>query len=609
MERTRPVLIPQPKEVTYRRGQFALGRGLRVSLLGGGELEQQAPVGLLLAELSELAGGELKVQTTAKPAGQPYSLRLGRAADHAPVRRSARQLPQEGYELRVTPGGLSVVGRDLAGLCYGVATLRQLAAGGRRVPCVTVRDWPELSLRGIHFDLKGVMPTFPALMDALLQMSRLKLNCILLEYEDKFPWSEETGLASPLALSRRRLGRFLQETRARHIRVIPLVQTLGHAEMVLHHRRYAHLRELRDRYYQYCPSNPGSLKLVKRLIDEVAEFHGEEPLFHVGADEAWLLGSCPRCERAVRKVGKNGLYLKHMRPVWEHVFSLGKRPVTWDDMLRHFTLKELGRVPRDVILMYWLYNRFEPDVTTNFPHLPRYLKHGFEVVGASAAKGADGHLANVPNFDRRLRNVFAWADVARRRKLTGVVSPAWSRDTYLLPPCEPFETMWLTVAGSAEAYWTGRPPSPGALVQAFLRLGGGRANEELIGALLHLERGRYDKVAGLLRARAGSGAPWADYWRLLSVLYELETWMGRREGVERDVLHSLPLLEAGRLSPHSRKGLSDRIRQVVASGRALRLSLKRELRKTLPAAEVEEFVASRLDGYLVLLQGLAEAAR
>jgi hypothetical protein len=41
----------------------------------------------------------------------------------------------------------------------------------------------------------------------------------------------------------------------------------------------------------------------------------------------------------------------------------------------------------------------------------------------------------------------------------------------------------------------------------------------------------------------------------------------------------------------------------------LRLGLRRELRRTLLRAEVEEVLATRLDGYEALLKGLAEMVR
>jgi hypothetical protein len=297
-----------------------------------------------------------------------------------------------------------------------------------------------------------------------------------------------------------------------------------------------------------------------------------------------------------------------MEKVWAHLFSLGKQPVMWEDMLRHFSARELNRVPRDVILMYWLYNRYEPDEAKYFPDLARYLERGFSVMGASAAKGADGAFANLPNFEHRLMNVFAWAVVARRHGLPGVVSTAWSRYTYLLAPCEPFETRWPSLAGSAEAYWTGKPSSPEAFLTRFLTFTGAEATAEAVTTLLRPDRRPFDR-ARTLAALAQAGGPWADYWNLLVVLTELEGWMAWRDSVEKRLVHQLPALEAGLLPRGPRRRLREEVEKVLISSRGLRLGLRRELRKKLLRAEVEEVLATRLDGYEALLKGLAEMVR
>jgi hypothetical protein len=608
MTRTRPVLIPQPRQVTYRQGLFRFQRGLSVELGGGLESGDKARTHTLLTELFLLLGGQVHTTEHIDTGRRGCWLRVGKKRRAVGAPKPERPLPAEGYELRVRPEAIELAGHDLAGLFYGVATLRQLAAGQRSLPCVTIRDWPQLALRGIHYDLKGVRPTFDALMNSLIELSRFKLNCILLEYEDKFPWSKGSGLRSPLALTERQLGCFLEAAHARHVRVIPLIQSLGHAEMVLQHRRYARLREIRDDYYQYCPSEPGSLRLLLSLIDEVVPWHSEERLFHVGADEAWRLGTCPRCKRAVARQGKNGLYLSHMEKVWKHLFSLGKQPVMWEDMFRHFSIKELNRVPRDVILMYWLYNRYEPDEARYFPDLARYLERGFSVMGASAAKGADGAFANVPNFEHRLMNVFAWAVVARRHGLPGVVSTAWSRYTYLLAPCEPFETMWPSLAGSAEAYWTGKPSSPEAFLTRFVTFTGAEPTAETVTALLRPDRRPADRPK-TFAALAQAGGPWADYWNLLAVLTGLDGWMGWRDAVEKRLVHQLPALEAGLLPRAVRRRLQEEVQNALISGRDLRLGLRGELLRSLPRPEVTEWLSSRLDGYAALLKGLGEMAR
>jgi hypothetical protein len=258
--------------------------------------------------------------------------------------------------------------------------------------------------------------------------------------------------------------------------------------------------------------------------------------------------------------------------------------------------------------MYWLYNRYEPDEAKYFPDLARYLERGFSVMGASAAKGADGAFANLPNFEHRLMNVFAWAVIARRHGLSGVVSTAWSRYTYLLAPCEPFETMWPSLAGSAEAYWTGKPTSPEAFLTRFLAFTGAEPTAEAVTTLLRPDR-RPAERAKTLVTLAQAGGPWADYWNLLAVLTELEGWMAWRDSVEKRLVHQLPALEAGLLPRGPRRRLREEVEKVLISCRKLRLGLRWELRKKLLRAEVEEVLATRLDGYEALLKGLVEMVR
>ena len=48
-----------------------------------------------------------------------------------------------------------------------------------------------------------------------------------------------------------------------------------------------------------------------RLIDDVLELMSPA-WFHLGGDEAWHMGSCPRCRKAVARKGKGTLYLEHV---------------------------------------------------------------------------------------------------------------------------------------------------------------------------------------------------------------------------------------------------------------------------------------------------------
>ena len=113
-------------------------------------------------------------------------------------------------------------------------------------------------------------------------------------------------------------------------------------------------------------------------------------------------------------------------------------------------------------------------------------------------------------------------------------------------------------------------------------------------------------LAERLSEWAAQGGPWAGYWSLLGALAELEAWLGRRDMVQSHLLHQLPALEAGRLPRSARRRLRREAAEVLAAGRSLRRRLRRQLRRGLPRAEVEEFLASRLDGHEALMRGLLD---
>ncbi|MBI1966905.1 MAG: beta-N-acetylhexosaminidase [Gemmatimonadetes bacterium] len=144
-------VIPQPVNLTPGTGMFTLTAQTviwtdRVS----------ARLGHQLAELLEPATGfPLDVQVGGTRTGSRISLRRD---------TSLKRLGLEGYRLEVSPTRVLIRAPELAGVFYGIQTLRQLlppeifrdaAFDGVRwtVPAVTVEDWPRFPWRGGHLDV------------------------------------------------------------------------------------------------------------------------------------------------------------------------------------------------------------------------------------------------------------------------------------------------------------------------------------------------------------------------------------------------------------------------------------------------------------------------
>ncbi|MEI6423587.1 MAG: DUF4838 domain-containing protein, partial [Lentisphaerota bacterium] len=272
-----------------------------------------------------------------------------------PVSSSAlSQRKPEGYVLDVG-NIISIQGADPAGVFYGVMTLIQLLENGITLPRIRIKDYPSMKIRAEHWDLKGAMPTFSYLKNRICELAKYKINTILLEYEDKFGFEKHPLIVSPIALSKNQVNELVKTASDNFMEVIPLIQSLGHAEYVLRHKEYSRFAESKDKCQQYCASNPESFNLFKEFVEEISPLHPSKYI-HIGADETRQLGECPECGKIVSEEGKLGLYFRRVKEICEYVVSLGKIPMLWDDMLCHNFRKDLlKRLPAETVIVPWLY--------------------------------------------------------------------------------------------------------------------------------------------------------------------------------------------------------------------------------------------------------------
>ena len=550
--------LPQPLELAWGIGELDLGAGLAL------QVDERALAGLKTA-LGELAEDlrtvgihmtfEGRRATEAAPLTITCGLVEGNPQDDLPA-------SDEGYSLRVTAEELSLVARTAHGLFNGLQTLRQaVTQSGSMLPAMTIRDWPALTMRGIHLDLKGAMAPFSYWQEAIRLLSQFKINAVLIEYEDKFPFVGHPEVVGPGALTRQELDDLLATARDHHVEVIPLLQSLGHVEWILRAPQHAHLRESGS-LTQFCPQEEGSWDLLRELLDEMIAAHPGARHFHLGADEAWLLGDCPACREVVARESKLALYLGFVNRAIERVKEAGLRPIIWDDMIqRNLEGGGLDLLPEGVVLCNWSYGlremtsplfyyggpeghaRFHwasrqwlardpgvldpqvqwledapkdvvqfakeywdrgeyPLLGASLPWIKFFRAHGRAVIGASAAKGANGFHILAPMFDHRIDNAAIWARAAQEDGAEGVIATAWSRYNGLTVPCEPFELGWQPYLASAACCWEARDPRRAALDGQFLACYLVSRDAQYAQAVEWLDRGRRAANAMLLRRAA-----------------------------------------------------------------------------------------------------------
>ena len=264
---------------------------------------------------------------------------------------------KEAYQLEINDI-IEIQANTDAGIFYGVITLCQMLEDSLNLPCCIIEDAPAMSMRGIHWDLKGLMPTFEYLKEQIKRYAYFKVNTILAEYEDTFFYDKHPALNSPNALSKEQVKELLELAKENYIQVIPLVQSLGHAEYILRHAEYAHVAETPDgNISQMCPSNPQTFELFESFVDELLKLHDSEYI-HIGGDETRQLGECAECAATVEKSSDIDLYFTYIKKCCEAIVARGRKPIIWDDMLcRRFRLDLLEQLPSETVICCWEYER------------------------------------------------------------------------------------------------------------------------------------------------------------------------------------------------------------------------------------------------------------
>jgi hypothetical protein len=205
-----------------------------------------------------------------------------------------------------------------------------------------------------HIDFNSVSLRKDYIEKWLRKTAAMGYNAILWEVEDMVKWETCPECASPDAFSKKEFKELLAYSRRLGLEPIPLLQTIGHAEYVLRHKKYVPFREKPNRYDCYCSSNPEVRKFMKRWIEEYRELFGEIRYFHLGGDEAYVFGTCPLCSKVVAERGANWLYADYLKDITSGLRAHGVRPCIWDDMIMKEP-DELGVIPKDFVIWDWDY--------------------------------------------------------------------------------------------------------------------------------------------------------------------------------------------------------------------------------------------------------------
>jgi hexosaminidase len=496
-------LLPSVKHIAWGSGVFTPGLGMQIRCPG--------PASKIGERVRGILGSRL-------PLVHDERLRDEIIIGNIPFRKHVKLPNAEAYHIVVADSGIILRGASERALFYAAVTLGQLAGDSREIREVEIRDWPDLPMRAYHLDLKGAVPTFGYLKGFIEELGKFKVNTLVIEYEDMFPFVKYADLSSPNAFSPGELSSLMKITRDNYIDTVPLLQSHGHVEYIVSKPAYRELAEPASIYSEFCPCNPKSIKLYASLVEEIFKYHGGSRYFHVGGDEAYSMGSCPKCREVVRKKGHLGLFIDHMNRVFDIVMAYKMTPIFWDDMLWMYgDLKTIKKLRKGVVACYWDYlntteknlrfvwNRgwytsrkwcskdlsvfddmrhwrnlelkwiedargdairfakrywkSNKDYTSgdSFARIDFLTDHGIDVIGASVAKGGASNFAGFyPLFHRQSDNIRIWSRIAKEKKILGVINTGWSRSVSTSVPFEPLDMSWYLIVLGAQCYWDAR---------------------------------------------------------------------------------------------------------------------------------------------------------
>lgn len=375
-------IIPQPENISLLKGQFKLNKGTKiVTNLTGSDFK------VLNQYTSEVLKHPLAYAKNPSQQGVFRLICKGTAQQAAQAMDSVRL---QGYELEVTPKGITIQALTPTGLFYGLQTLRQLEKDGQ-IACVKVKDAPRFAYRGLMIDCSRHFWSKDEIKKQLDAMAYFKLDRFHWHLTDGGGWrmevkkyprlTEETAYRTESDWTKwwngknrqyspdpRRLvcwkgmnihgGYYTQDdikeivdyAAARHITIIPEIEMPGHSDEVVY--AYPELSCTGKPYTQsdLCVGKEQTYTFMANVLKEVMRLFPSKYI-HIGGDEAerrtWK--TCPDCQRVMKDY-----HLKDVAELQSHfthrierfLNDNGRKLLGWDEIME-------GTLAPNAAVMSW----------------------------------------------------------------------------------------------------------------------------------------------------------------------------------------------------------------------------------------------------------------
>lgn len=378
------------------------------------------------------------------------SIIMGKHGDIEIVDREFINRPiAEGYNLKAGSFHTYINAADRLGLILGVEALLQLYKN--KAGQCSIENYPRMAIRGIHIGLppREEIPFVKRLIRYLL--APLGYNTIFLEFaggmryyrhpEINEAWEktnrEDIGkpleeyrtyhghmVAGGSILEQNEVADFVAYVRSYGMDVIPEVQSFSHVQYITcAHPEIGEIDEksgcddsfdqrIADKPPQeefpnsYCPSNEKSYEIIFDLVDEIVDVAKPKKYVHMGHDEIYTIGVCPRCK------GKEhaALYASDINRIYNYLAGKNLKMMIWSDMLQpstsYKTPPAIDMIPKDIIMLdfIWYFN-------FNLDHEDNLISKDFKVIAGNL------YSSHYPRYEQRIS----------KRNMIGAEVSTWCR--------------------------------------------------------------------------------------------------------------------------------------------------------------------------------------
>jgi hexosaminidase len=293
------------------------------------------------------------------------------------VVRRADDVPAEGYRLEITPGSVTITCGDASGEFYARQTLRQLVGpdafraaairgGQASLPCGVVTDHPRFGWRGCLLDVARNFRTKAEVLRFVDLLAAHKLNVLNLHLTDdqgwrievpRYPRLTEIGSWRHGSMVGRHDGperdgrphggfytgddlrEIVAYAAARAVTVVPEVDIPGHSRAAI--AAYPELGPETGEQLEVWTSwgvstellntKESTVDFMRAVFDEVCSIF-PSPVIGLGGDEV---------------PGATERHSWFIREIVEHLHSLGREALCWDEVL------DGGDLPHPVVIGSW----------------------------------------------------------------------------------------------------------------------------------------------------------------------------------------------------------------------------------------------------------------